>query len=609
MRSLATSPAELGPRDKSRDLHALRQLLPYVWPKGEPGLKGRVVLAMTFLILGKLFNAAIPIVYGHAVDALNGKGGNLYVTVPAALIVAYGLTRVLSLSFNELRSAVFIKVTRRAMRRVGLRIFRHLHALSLRFHLERQTGGMSRSIERGTAAIESLLTFALFNILPTIVELILTAAILWRLFSVSYAAVTLAIVVLYAIYTIRISNWRLGLRRTMNDNDSRANTRAIDSLLNHETVKYFTNEAHEAARYDEALAGYERAAIRSGTSLNMLNIGQAVIISVGLTIVMLMAARGIRAGTMTTGDFVLINTYLLQIAAPLNIFGWAYNNVKQSLVDMEKMFELLGVDVEIADRPGAPALQVTTGRLEFRDVSFAYDPRRPILHEVSFTVPGGRTVAVVGASGAGKSTLSRLLFRFYETGQGQILIDGQDIAAVTQDSLRRAIGIVPQDTVLFNDTLYYNIAYGKPDATEAEIVAAAKMAHIDGFIATLPDGYQTIVGERGLKLSGGEKQRVAIARALLKDPPIMVFDEATSALDTNTEREIQANLREAAKGRTVLVVAHRLSTVMDADEILVLDAGRIVERGHFQGLIERRGPFFQMWNRQLQAEREGELVD
>jgi ATP-binding cassette subfamily B protein len=606
------NPAVLpGPQspDRGHDLHALRQLLPYVWPKGERGLKGRVVLAMTFLILGKLFNAAIPIVYGHAVDALNGKGGNPYLTIPAALIVAYGLTRVLSLSFNELRGAVFIKVTRRAMRRVGLRIFQHLHALSLRFHLERQTGGLSRSIERGTAAIENLLTFTLFNILPTIVELVLTAAILWRLFSIEYAIVTLGMVVLYAAYTIRISNWRLGLRRTMNENDSRANTRAIDSLLNHETVKYFTNEAHEARRYDEALAGYERAAIRSQTSLNMLNIGQAVIISIGLTGVMLMAARGIRAGTMTTGDFVLINTYLLQIAAPLNIFGWAYNNIKQSLVDMEKMFELLGVDVEIADKPGAPPLRVTEGLMEFRNVGFAYDPRRPILDDISFIVPGGKTVAVVGASGAGKSTLARLLFRFYETGSGQILIDGQDIASVTQDSLRRAIGIVPQDTVLFNDTLYYNIAYGRPDATEAEIVAAARMAHIDGFIATLPDGYQTIVGERGLKLSGGEKQRVAIARALLKDPPIMVFDEATSALDTNTEREIQANLREAARGRTVLVVAHRLSTVMDADEILVLDAGRIVERGNFQSLIERHGVFWQMWNRQLQAERDGELVD
>jgi ATP-binding cassette subfamily B protein len=608
MRSYAAgAPASLD-QTKNTDLHALGQLLPYLWPKGETEMKVRVVISMACLVLGKMFNALIPIVYGKAVDALGVKNHDVMTSapalvIPAALIVAYGLTRALSLVFGEIRNAVFIKVSRRAMRRVGLRIFRHLHALSLRFHIDRQTGGLSRSIERGTNAIDTLLTFALFNIVPTIIELILTALILWRLFNIEYALVTLLTVVLYAAYTIRISNWRLSLRRTMNDSDSRANTHAIDSLLNHETVKYFTNEDHEARRYDEALARYERAAVKSETSRNMLNVGQAAIISLGLTIVMLLAAHGIVHGTMTTGDFVLVNTYLLQLAQPLNLFGWAYSNLKQSLVDMEKMFDLLAVNTEIADSPGARKLALGKAEIEFRDVSFAYDQRRPILKDISFRVPGGKTVAVVGASGAGKSTLSRLLFRFYDADQGEVLIDGQDVREVTQASLRRAIGIVPQDTVLFNDTLYYNIAYGRPEADEDDIRRAARLAHIDGFIASLPDGYDTVVGERGLKLSGGEKQRVAIARALLKDPPIMVFDEATSALDTNTEREIQANLREAAEGRTVLVVAHRLSTVIDADEILVLDEGEIVERGSFQDLVEQGGLFARMWQKQ-QAERE-----
>ncbi len=594
------------PRRQGRDLHALRQLLPYLWPKGEGEIKARVVVSLTCLILAKLFNAAIPIVYGHAVDAVNGKGSNPLLTIPAALIVAYGLTRALSLAFGEIRNAVFIKGSRRARRRVGLRIFQHLHALSLRFHTERQTGGLSRSIERGTSAIDTLLSFALFNIFPTLVELILTAAVLWRLFDFAYAAVTLGTVLIYAAYTIRISNWRLSLRRTMNDSDSRANTRAIDSLLNHETVKYFTNEAHEAARYDEALARYEKAAVKSETSRNMLNVGQGIIISLGLTVVMLMAAHSIRAGAMSLGGFVLVNTYLLQIAAPLNLFGWAYSSLKQAFVDMEKMFDLLDVNAEIADTAGAKPLAITRAAVEFRDVSFAYDPRRPILQHVSFSIPAGTTMAVVGSSGAGKSTLSRLLFRFYDTQAGSILIDGQDVRDVTQTSLRRSIGIVPQDTVLFNDTLYYNIAYGRPDATEAEIRHAARLAHIQGFIDSLPDGYQSMVGERGLKLSGGEKQRVAIARALLKDPPIMVFDEATSALDSHTEREIQANLREAARGRSVLVVAHRLSTVMDADEILVLDQGVIAERGKFQDLMDAEGLFHGMWmKQQKQAETEG----
>jgi ATP-binding cassette subfamily B protein len=592
---------------RSDDLQVLKQFWPYLWPKGELEMKTRVVLSMLCLVIAKVANALVPIFYGRAVDAISGHHGVApLLEIPVFLIAAYGITRVGSMAFGELRDAIFVKVGQRAMRKIALRIFRHLHALSLRFHLDRQTGGLSRSIERGTRAIDTLLTFALFNIVPTIVEMVLAAAVMWRLFNIWYAAVTLATVIVFTIYTIRVTNWRLDIRRRMNESDSRANTRAIDSLLNHETVKYFTNEVHEATRYDEALERYERAAVRGETLLSLLNIGQSLIISASLTVIMIMAAHGIEHGTLTIGDFVLANTYLLQIAQPLSFFGRSWGSLKQAIVDMEKMFELMDVDVEIADKPGAPALRVTDARVEFRDVSFAYDSRRPILKHVSFSIPTGKTVAVVGPSGAGKSTLARLLFRFYDTEQGAVLIDGQDVRDVSQISVRAAVGIVPQDTVLFNDTLYYNIAYGRPNATDEEIKHAAQMAHIDSFISKLPDGYDTLVGERGLKLSGGEKQRVAIARALLKDPPIMVFDEATSALDTNTEREIQANLREAAKGRTVLVVAHRLSTVIDADEILVMDGGAIVERGNFEQLMAAGGIFSIMWERQQRAEKERE---
>ncbi len=590
---------------RSSDLQVLKQFWPYLWPRGETEMKVRVVASMMCLVIAKVANAFVPIFYGRAVDAISGKHSAIsLLEIPVFVIAAYGLTRIASMAFGELRDAIFVKVGQRAMRRIALRIFRHLHALSLRFHLDRQTGGLSRSIERGTRAIDTLLTFALFNIVPTIVEMLLAAIVMWRLFNIWYAAMTLATVVVFTVYTIKVTNWRLDIRRRMNESDSKANTRAIDSLLNHETVKYFTNEAHESERYDEALERYERAAVRGETLLSLLNIGQSLIISASLTIIMMMAAHGIRHGELTIGDFVLANTYLLQIAQPLSFFGRSWGSLKQAIVDMEKMFELLDVNTEIADKPGAAMLQVTDARLEFRDVSFAYDPRRPILKHVSFTVPTGKTVAVVGPSGSGKSTLARLLFRFYDTEQGAVLIDGQDVRDVSQISVRAAVGIVPQDTVLFNDTLYYNIAYGRPDATDAEIRHAAHLAHIDSFIEKLPDGYETLVGERGLKLSGGEKQRVAIARALLKDPPIMVFDEATSALDTNTEREIQANLREAAKGRTVLVVAHRLSTVIDADEILVLDDGAIVERGRFDDLIAANGIFRAMWERQQKAEQE-----
>jgi ABC-type transport system involved in Fe-S cluster assembly fused permease/ATPase subunit len=578
----------------------IRMLLPYLWPPGATDIRVRVVLALVCLVIAKIANVYIPIFYKHAVDALGG-GAGLAVALPVGAILAYGLARVLSLGFAELRDAIFAKVAQRSIRSVALSVFRHLHALSLRFHLERQTGGLSRSIERGTRAIQTLLSFMLFNILPTLLEIALVTVILWGLFDGWFALVTFVTVVTYIAYTLAVTEWRLKFRREMNETDNKANTKAIDSLLNYETVKYFGNEEHEARRYDSALQSYERAAVLSHTSLSLLNIGQAAIISIGLTIVMFMAGRGIVAGTMTIGDFVLVNTYLLQLYQPLNFFGYVYREVKQSLADMEKMFDLLNVEREIADEPDSRPLVVTGAAVEFEDVTFGYDSRRPILKGVSFSVPAGRTVAIVGPSGAGKSTISRLLFRFYDVNGGAIRIDGQDIRAVTQQSLRGAIGIVPQDTVLFNDTIRYNVAYGRPGAGPAEVEQAARLAHIHNFVLNLPDGYDTMVGERGLKLSGGEKQRVAIARTILKQPAILLFDEATSALDTHTEREIQANLREVSRGRTTLVIAHRLSTVIDADEIIVLDQGRIVERGRHGDLLSRGGAYAAMWMRQQEA--------
>ncbi|QII85761.1 ABC transporter ATP-binding protein/permease [Bordetella hinzii] len=581
-------------------LATIRTLLPYLWPPGRPGLKARVVLAVLSLIIAKAAVVYVPILYKQAIDAL-GQGTPGALVVPVGLILAYGAARVLSLLFSELRDAIFARVAQHTIRAVGLQIFRHLHGLGLRFHLERQTGGLTRAIERGTKGIQTLLTFLLFNVLPTFFEIGLVCVVLWKMFDGWLALATGLTVTLYLAYTLIVTEWRAKFRRQMNETDSQANTKAVESLLNYETVKYFGNEEHEARRYDSSLRSYERAAVRSQVSLSILNIGQALIISAGLTVVMWMAAQGIAQGRYTLGDFVLVNTYLLQLYDPLSFFGFIYREIKQALIDMERMFELLGQDREVADKPDAPALRLQGGAIEFRDVVFGYDDRRPILKGVSFEVPAGKTVAVVGSSGAGKSTLARLLFRFYDVKQGAILIDGQDIRDVRQDSLRAAIGVVPQDTVLFNDSIQYNIAYGRPEASEAEIQDAARLAHIHQLIMSMPEGYRTIVGERGLKLSGGEKQRVAIARTILKNPCIFLFDEATSALDSHTEREIQDNLREVSQGRSTLIIAHRLSTIADADEIIVLAEGRVVERGRHAELLARKGLYAGMWARQRES--------
>ena len=592
------------PRPKGRlkdELRALRSLGPYLWPRSSAGLRARVALAVAFLIAGRLVNIAVPFLYKHAVDAL--APGKVVVAVPVALIIAYGAARVMAQGFNELRNAAFAKVAQRAVRQLALSAFRHIHSLSLRFHLERRIGGLARAIERGTAGIEFLVSFLLFNIVPTLFEIALACAILWRLYSAAFAAVTLCTIVLYIAFTFLVTDWRVRFRRDMNERNSEANTKAVDSLLNFETVKYFANEEHEACRYDAALAAYERAAVRSETTLAALNLGQGVIIATGLVGVMLLAGEGVAARAITVGDFVLVNAYLIQLYTPLGYLGVVYRNVKQSLTDLEQMTALMAVEPEIEDRPAAPALSVGRGEVAFRHVDFAYDRRRPILFDVDFHVPAGAKVAIVGPSGAGKSTIARLLFRFWDVDAGAIEIDGQDIRGVTQDSLRRALGVVPQDTVLFNDTIFYNIAYGRPGASRAAVEEAARLAHIHDFVAALPDGYDTTVGERGLKLSGGEKQRVAIARVILKAPKILVFDEATSALDTGTEREIQANLAEVSADRTTIVIAHRLSTIVDADEILVLDHGHIIERGDHRELLRRDGVYASMWQRQQQAAR------
>jgi len=588
----------MGPRN---DWRTIRTLAPYLWPRGETGLRLRVVVALACLVAAKGINVVVPMLYKRAVDALT-PGGALVAAVPVAVLLGYGLARVLASTFGELRDIAFARVGQRAIRAVGLQVFRHLHALALRFHLDRQTGGVSRAVERGTKGIEFLLNFMLFNILPTLLEICLVTAVLWGLYDGAFAAVTFVTIAVYIAYTLTVTEWRTKFRRTMNESDSDASTKAIDSLLNFETVKYFGNEEHEAARYDRALARYEGAAVKSKVTLSLLNIGQGAVIAAGLTVLMLMAAARVTEGTMTLGDFVLVNSYLVQLSLPLNFLGFVYREIKQSLTDMEQMFRLLDAGAEIEDKPGAPPLAVSGGAVRFEAVRFGYESNREILKGIGFAVPAGRTVAIVGPSGAGKSTLSRLLFRFYDVTGGAVTIDGQDIRDVTQASLRAAIGIVPQDTVLFNDTIRYNIAYGRPGAGQDEIEAAARLASIHDFVAGLPEGYDTRVGERGLKLSGGEKQRVAIARTILKSPRILLFDEATSALDTHTEKEIQASLREVSKDRTTLVIAHRLSTVVDADEILVLEAGAIVERGTHGQLLAAAGRYADMWAKQQEAQ-------
>ena len=577
----------------------LRSLFPYLWE-----YRGRLILALSFLVLAKLANVSVPLVLKQIVDGLDPTKGALM--LPMFLLIGYGLLRFSTTLFTELRDTVFAKVTQRAIRRIALEVFQHLHALSLRFHLERQTGGVARDIERGTRAIETLLRFAIFSIFPTLLEMVLVGAILVSKYDIWFALITLGTLVIYIALTIGITEWRTKYRRTMNEMDSKANSKAIDSLLNYETVKYFGNEDFETRRYDENLQRWEKASVKSATSLSGLNAAQSLIIALGVTMLMLRAANGVVAKTMTIGDLVLINVLMIQLYIPLNFLGMIYREIKQSLIDMEKMFKLLRVNAEIKDDEHAKPLLISQAAVRFDGVGFAYDQRREILHHVSFDIPAGHKVAVVGTSGAGKSTLARLLFRFYDVSSGGISIDGQDIRHVTQKSLRYAIGIVPQDTVLFNDSIYYNIAYGKPDASREEIIAAAKHAHIHEFIESLPDKYDSTVGERGLKLSGGEKQRVAIARTILKNPKILIFDEATSALDSKTEKVIQAELRDIARDRTTLVIAHRLSTIADADQILVMEHGEIVERGNHRELLDLNGSYGRMWALQQEEEAKAE---
>jgi len=584
------------PAASRNDWKTIRTLLPYLWE-----FKGRVALALMLLVLAKLASVAVPLVLKEIVDALDQPRAML--VLPVVLLVGYGALRLCSTLFGELRDAIFAKVTQRAIRRVAIRVFGHLHALSLRFHLERQTGGVSRDIERGTRGISFLLNFMLFNILPTLLEISLVAAILLAKYDIWFSVIIFVTLVAYIVFTLFITEWRMIFRRTMNDMDSKANTRAIDSLLNYETVKYFGNEAWEARRYDEHMQKWEVAAVRNQTSLAALNAGQSAIIAIGVTLLMLLAADGVVKGTMSLGDLVLVNAFMLQLYMPLHFLGFVYREIKHSLADMEKMFSLLAENEEIRDKPGATDLVAGEAAIRFEQVSFSYDPNRQILFDVSFDIPAGRNVAVVGHSGSGKSTLARLLFRFYDVSAGRILINEQDIRDVTQKSLRAAIGIVPQDTVLFNDSIYYNIAYGRPDASREEVFEAARSAHIHDFIESLPDKYETTVGERGLKLSGGEKQRVAIARAILKKPKILIFDEATSALDSKSEKAIQAELKRIAANRTTLTIAHRLSTIADADQILVMDKGNIIERGSHRQLLAANGTYAHMWELQQQEEQ------
>jgi len=588
------------PSAQRDDWHTLRSLGPYLWQ-----FRLRIGIALAFLILAKLANVAVPLSLKAIVDALDRDQMTTVVALPLSLLLAYGLLRLATALFNELRNAVFARAAQRSIRRIALRVFRHLHGLSLGFHLDRRTGGLSRDLERGTRSISQLLHYLVFSIVPTFFEIAAVTVILLVRFDAWFAIITLVTVVFYVVYTVTVTNWRTKFRVLMNQADTDANGRAVDTLINYETVKYFGNEEYEARQYNERLKDWEGASVKSQTSLALLNTGQGLIIATGLTLLMILAGRGVVNGSMTLGDFVMVNAFLIQLYIPLNFLGSIFREIRHCLTDMDRMFRLLDVDTDIGDSPDATPLRLAGGSISFEDVSFSYQPDRGILHSISFSVPAGHKVAIVGTSGAGKSTIARLLFRFYDVDDGRITVDGQDIREVTLASLRAAIGIVPQDTVLFNDNIYYNIAYGRPEASTAEVEQAARLAHIHEFIESLPEGYQTRVGERGLKLSGGEKQRVAIARAMLKNPRILIFDEATSALDSRSERAIQQALGEVAVDHTTLVIAHRLSTVVDADEIIVLEQGRIAERGTHQELLRRNGVYARLWS--LQNEERADL--
>jgi len=600
----AVAGATPAPQGGRSDWSTLRRLLPYLWQ-----YKWRVIAALSFMVAAKVANVSVPLLLKELVDAMHIKPGDTsaVLVVPVALLVGYGLLRLSTTLFTELRELVFAKATQGAARSIALETFQHLHALSLRFHLERQTGGMTRDIERGVRGIESLISYSLYSIVPTLIEVALVLGILAVKFDAWFAWITIAALVVYVIFTVTVTEWRTQFRREANEFDSAAHTKAVDSLLNYETVKYFNNEAFEAKRYDESLERLRRARLKSQTTLSLLNTGQQVIIAVGLVAMLYRATLGVAEGRMTLGDLVMVNAFMIQLYIPLNFLGVLYREIKQSLTDLDKMFTLMEKEREIADRPEATSLAGgadSDWTVRFEHVHFAYDPNRQILRDVSFAIPAGKTVAVVGPSGSGKSTLARLLYRFYDVQEGRITIAGRDLREVTQASVRQSIGIVPQDTVLFNDTVEYNIAYGRPGATRAEVEEAARAARIHAFIESTPRGYQTMVGERGLKLSGGEKQRVAIARTLLKNPPILIFDEATSALDSANEKAIQAELKSAARNKTTLLIAHRLSTVVDAHEILVMEAGRIIERGTHQALLARGGRYADMWALQRSSEKE-----